>query len=141
MRNIFFRLLAFVLVLAAIGGIAFLAYNAGVTHGQAITAQLPAGQSGSQANPVYAVPYWFPFPFFGFGFFGFVAVFFLFFVIFGALRFALWGPRYGWHRMGRRYGPWGEGNSNQDIPPMMAELHRRMHAADEAKSPDQPTQN
>ncbi len=138
MRNIFFRVVAFLVLIAAIGGIAFLAYNAGITHGQAITATLPVGQTAAQ---FYPVPYWFPFPFFGFGIFGFFALIFLFFVIFGAFRMMLWGPRWGWRRMGHRYGTWGEGNSGQDIPPMMAELHRRMHAADEAKPSDQPGQS
>ncbi len=141
MRNITFRIIAFLVLLAAIGGVAFLAYDAGVAHGQAITATLPAGQTGAQAYPVYPLPYLFPFPFFGYSIFGFFALLFLFFVIFGAFRAMLWGGRHGWRRMGRRYGPWGEGNSDQDIPPMMAELHRRMHAADQAKSSDQPTQS
>ncbi len=138
MRNFWFRLFAFLVLIAAVGGVALLAYNAGVTHGQAITAGAPAAQSGSQG---YLVPYFFPFPFFGFGFFGFLAVFFLLFVIFGAIRSILWGPRFGWRRMYGRHGWWGQGTPDEGVPPMMAELHRRMHAADEAKPSDQPTQN
>jgi len=140
MRHIFFRLLAGLLLLAAIAGIALLAYNAGVTHGQALGAVAPATQNSGQVYPVY--PFWWPFPFFGFGFFGLLAAFFLFWIAFAALRFALWGPRFGWHRWRRGYGYWGERGSGEEpsIPPMMAELHRRMHEAEGSKPADQPTQ-
>jgi hypothetical protein len=138
MRHIGLRIFFAVVLIAAIGGIAFLAFNAGVTHGTAI--QAPAGQNSGQAYPVYATPYWYPFPFFGFGFFGLLAMFFLFFVAFGAARFVLFGPRFGWHGMRRRYGSWGEGGSGEGIPHMFVEMHRRMHAADEGKPADQATQ-
>jgi len=140
MKHIIFRILFALVLIAAIAGIAFLAYNAGVTHGTATTIQTPAGQNGSQAYPVYATPYWYPFPFFGFGFFGFLAVIFLFWLAFGAARLMLFGPRFGWRR---RYGSWGNGGnwgSGEGIPPMFAEMHRRMHAADEGKYADQATQ-
>lgn len=141
MRHIFFRILAGLVLLAAIAGVGLLAYNAGVSHGQAISAITPSAQSGSTAYPIY--PFWWPFPFFGFGFFGLLAVIFLFFVAFGALRFALWGPRFGWRRWHRGYGHWGERGSGEEfpIPPMMAEMHRRMHAAEEGKPADPSTQN
>ncbi len=138
MKHIGLRILFAFVLIAAIGGIAFIAYNAGVTHGAAI--QAPTSQTGSQVYPVYGMPYWFPFPFFGFGFFGLLALLFLFFVAFGAARFVIFGPRFGWHRMQRRYGGWGDQGSDEGIPPMFVEMHRRMHAADEGKSADQATQ-
>ena len=141
MRHIIFRLLATLVLIAAVAGIGVLAYNAGMAHQTAVSAQAPTTQNGSPSYPVYGVPMW-PFPFLGLGFFGLLAVFFLFFVAFGALRFVLWGPRFGWHHRWRRYGPWGEREAGEHfpIPPMMAEMHRRMHAADSEKPADQTTQ-
>jgi hypothetical protein len=127
-------------LIAVIAGIAFIAYNAGVSHGTVTAIQAPTAQNGSQAYPIYTTPYWYPFPFFGFGFFGFLAVLFLFFVAFGAARFVLFGPRFGWHRMQRRYGPWGDQGSGEGFPPMWSEMHRRMHAAEEGNPTDTATQ-
>ena len=140
MRHIIFRLLAALVLIAAVAGIGVLAYNAGVAHQTAISAQAPAAQTGSPSYPVY--PLWWPFPFFGFGFFGLLALFFLVSIAFGAFRMMLFGPRFGWHRRWRSYGSWGERGTSEDftIPPMMAEMHRRMHAADSEKPADQATQ-
>ncbi len=140
MRHIIFRLLAAVVLIAAIAGIAFLAYNAGVAHGTAINVQSTAGQAGSPSSPVYAVPFWWPFPFFGIGFFGILAGLFLLSIAFGAFRFMLWGPRFGRHWMHRRYGYWGEAGPGEGVPPMVAEMHRRMHEADQGKPADQAAQ-
>ena len=140
MKHITIRILSGLVLIAVIAGIAFLAYNAGVTHGSSLNVQAPAGVNGSQANPSYAMPYWWPFPFFGFGFFGLLALFFLVSVAFGAFRMMLFGPRFGWHGMHRRYGSWGERGTGEDIPPMFVEMHRRMHAADESKPADQAAQ-
>ena len=128
-NNIFFRVLVGLVLIAAIAGIAVLAYNAGAAHNPAIS-PAPNAQSGTPAFPVYG---WWPFPFFGFGFFGLLAVFFLFWIVFGALRFIVWGPRFGWRRMHRMRGYWGDEGSDEDIPPRLAEMHRRMHAADQDK--------
>ncbi len=141
MRHITLRILAALILLAALAGVALLAYNAGVSH-QVAVAPTTGGQTGSPVYPFY----WWPFPFFGFGFFGLIAAFFLFWIAFGALRFLFWGPRWGWRRWHRGYGYWGqrgEGQEGEDmpIPPMMAELHRRMHEADDKKSSGQSPQN
>jgi hypothetical protein len=140
MKHIVFRILSGLVLIAVIAGIALLAYNAGVTRGTSLNVQVPAGQNGSQAYPVYGMPLWWPFPFFGFSFFGLLALFFLLSVAFGAFRFMLFGPRFGWHMMHRRYGAWGDRGSSEGIPPMFAEMHRRMHAAEEGKSADQAAQ-
>jgi hypothetical protein len=129
MRSITYRILFGLVLLAAIVGIGLLAYNAGVTHGAAVNAVAPASQNGSPVYPYYPVPFWGFFPFFGFGFFGFFALILLFFVALGAIRRILWGPRSGWHRWHRMYG--AENGTDEGIPPMMAEMHRRIHAADE----------
>jgi hypothetical protein len=139
MRHIGFRIFFALVLIAAIAGIAFLAFNAGVTH-TTNAIQAPTSQNGIQAYPVYATPYWYPFPFFGFGLFSFLAVLFLFFAALGAARLMIFGPRFGWHRMNRRYGGWGNEGSGEGIPPMFVEMHRRMHAAEESKPGDQATQ-
>lgn len=136
MKHIVFRIFAGLVLLAAIAGIAYFAFNAGVARGEAVSIQAPAGQSTSPAYPYYFMPFWRPFGFFGFGFIGLVILFFL---AFGALRMLIWGPRFRWHRMGRwgRWGRWdNNGDAGPDIPPMMAEMHRRMHEADKEKPAD-----
>jgi hypothetical protein len=142
MRHVTLRILSGLVLLAAIAGIAFLAYNAGAAHQAVVAPQAQVGQTGSPTYPFYG-PFWWPFPFWGFGFFGLIAAFFLFWLAFGALRFVLWGPRFGWRRWHRGYGYWGERGEGEEypIPPMMAELHRRMHAADESKPAGQPPKN
>ncbi len=54
----------------------------------------PGLMSGTAPYPAY---YWFPFGFFG--------VFLVFFLLFGLLRFAFWGPRWGGYY--RQYGSYG----------------------------------
>jgi hypothetical protein len=136
MKYITLRIVAGLVLLAALAGVALLAYNAGAAHQVAITAQTPTVPTGSSAYPIF----WWPFPFFGFGFLALLVVFFLVSIAFGALRMMLWGPRFGWRRWHRGYGFWGERGSGEDIPPMFSELHRRMHQADEGKAASQPTQ-
>jgi hypothetical protein len=140
MKHIVFRILFALVLIAAIAGIAFLTYNAGVAHGTSLNVQSPTGQNGSQSYPIYGIPFWWPFPFFGFGFLGLLALLFLLSMAFGAARLMLFGPRFGWHMMHRRVGNWGDRGSGEGIPPMFAEMHRRMHAAEEEKSTDQTTQ-
>jgi len=126
-KHIVFRIIAGLVLLGAIAGIAFFAYQAGVTHGAAANIQLPASGNGVPVYPHFGMM----FPFFGFGFFGLLFVLFLLGLAFSAMRHMIWGPL--WSRrhmhgpmgehgpMGR--GPWGEG-----VPPMFSELHRRAHA-------------
>ncbi len=140
MRNIYFRLFFGLVLIAAIAGVALLAYNAGIVRGEALSAAAPAGQT---ANPTYPVPFfWWSFPFFGF--FGVIALFFLIAIVFRAARFMIWGPRYGGYWMHRRYGRWGDRDWSEGVPPMMAEMHRRMHErmseAEEKNTGDQAAQ-
>jgi hypothetical protein len=139
-KNVFFRILAGLVLLAAIAGIAFFAFNAGMTQGVASNLQATAPQAGGQPVPFYGygygMPFFHPFPFFGFGCFGVLIPLFLLFLAFGAARRMIWGPRWGWHHM--HHGPWGEkGPGSPDfVPPMFAEWHRRAHGeapADEKK--------
>ena len=128
-KNVVFRILAGLVLLAAIAGIAFFAFNAGMTQGAALNLQAPAAQAGGQPVPYYGygMPFPYPMPFFGFGCFGVLIPLFLLFLAFGAARRMIWGPRWGWHHM--HHGPWGEkGPGSPDfVPPMFAEWHKRAH--------------
>ncbi len=124
--KIVFRLVAALVFIAAVAGIAYFAYLAGVAQGSPITVQTPSGETvNGMAYPyfAYGMPWHFR-PFFGFGCFGLLLPLFLLFAAFGAFRRMLWGPRWGWHRMGHHHGPWGEG-----VPPMFNEWHKRAHGA------------
>ena len=135
-KYIGFRIVSALVLIAALAGIAFFAFNAGVARGVATNIQAPAGESGALPYPYYGYGMR-PFGFHGFGFFGLLVPLFLFFLVIGAFRRLIWGPRFGWH-MHRRgwggpmgHGPWGEG-----VPPMFAEWHRRAH-----QSPDDSEQS
>jgi hypothetical protein len=127
-KHIVFRIIAGLVLLAAIAGIAFFAYQAGVTHGVAANIQLPV--TGDRV-PFY--PHFGMHPFMGLGLFGVLFGFFLLCLAFGAMRRMIWGPRWGMRHMGygpmghspMGHGPWGEG-----VHPMFAEMHRRAHAAE-----------
>ena len=132
--NVVFRILAGLILIAAVAGVAFFAYNAGVAQGSPVTIQAPSGQPGQPpAYPYYGYGYPFRRPFgFGFGFLGCLVPLFLFFLIFGAFRALLWGPRWGWrHRMYGR-GPWGMG-WHEGVPPPFEEWHKRAHGEQPAE--------
>ena len=107
-KNVVFRILAGLVLLAAIAGIAFFAFNAGMARGAALNLQAPAAQRGGQPVPYYGygMPFLHPLPFFGFGCFGVLIPLFLLFLAFGAARRMLWGPRWGWHHA-MHHGPVG----------------------------------
>ncbi|MCX6067551.1 MAG: hypothetical protein NT121_17645 [Chloroflexi bacterium] len=128
-KHIVFRFVAALVLLAAIAGIAFFAFNAGVTRGAVLNLPTPAA---GQPVPYYGYGMMYPhFPFFGIGLFGLLAPLFLLFLAIGAGRRMLHGPRWGWQHM--QHGPCGDkGPGNPDfVPPMFAEMHRRAHAADQ----------
>jgi len=123
------RIVAALVLIAAIAGIGYFAYQAGVAHGSPITVQAPDGQSVPPPYPAYGygMP-WHPFPFFGFGFgcFGPLLALFLLFVALKSFRMLLWGPRWGWG--GHMHGPWRHGWSGEGgVPTMFKEMHDRAH--------------
>jgi len=127
--KIWLRILAGLVLIAAIAGIAFFAYQAGVVHGSPITVQTPNGQSQTAPYPFYGMPFYGMhgafFPFFGFGCFGPLIALFLLFLAFRAFRFMLWGPRWG---MGRHMHMHGHhGWDENGVPPMFKEMHDRAH--------------
>jgi len=128
------RIVAALVLIAAIAGIAFFAYQAGVVHGLPITVQAPNGQTAPAPYPYYGMPFGFGmhgafFPFWGFGCFGLLIPLFLFFLAMRAFRFMIWGPRWGMGRhMHGGHGPW---HGEDGVPPMFKEMHDRAHGKTE----------
>jgi len=139
-KHVVFRIIAGMVLLVAIAGIAFFAFSAGVTHGAALDVKSLATQGDGQMIPLGGYGHThFYFPAFGFGCFGLLAPLFLFFLALAALRHLLWGPRWGWgwrHRMHHHMHEHGHGPWDDDIPPMVAEWHRKMHNENEPPADD-----
>jgi len=124
--KIVFRILAGLVLLAAIAGVAFFAFNLGVAQ----HVQLPATGNGQVPYPYFGYGFWRPFPFFGFGCIAPLIALFLLFLAFRAFSFIFWGPRWGhWGHMhhGWRRDGWDESG----VPPMFQEWHRRSHSESE----------
>ncbi len=123
-RNTGLRILSVLVLIAAIAGIAFFAYQAGFAHGSPVTVTAPSGQSvpAPYPYPYYGMHFYRPWGF-GFGCFGILIPLFLFFLAIHALRVLFWGPRMGWRRHHGSYGHGWEG----DVPPMFEEWHKRAH--------------
>jgi hypothetical protein len=128
--KIFWRVLAALVLIAAILGIGVYAYNLGMSQGLAQKVQLPAGQAGQLPYG----PYGHPFFGFGYGLFGCLIPFFLLCLVFGSLRALLWHGPMGWRSMHRRHWDCRDENG-KGVPPFFSEWHRRAHAEPE----DQPT--
>jgi hypothetical protein len=126
--RIFWRVLAALVLVAAIIGIGAYAYNLGMVQGLAQKVTLPAGQPPVQAPYLY---YGYPHFGFGFGLLGCLVPLFLLFLVFGSLRALLWhgrmGGPMGWGHMHRKGWDWRDENS-KDVPPFFAEWHRRAHS-------------
>ena len=117
------RIVAGLILIAAVAGIAFFAFQAGVAKGSPITIEAPSGQSAPAPYPYYGYGYGMPFHrgHFGFGFGCLVPIFAVFLLVLAlkSFRMMMWGPRWGW---GHRHG-WGE----HGAPPMFEEWHKRAH--------------
>ena len=128
--KIVFKIVAGLVLVAAVAGLAWFAFNAGVAQGA--VAELPQGQPGEVPYPYfgYGMRFWHPFPFFGFGCFGPLIGIFLLFIALRAFGFLFWGPRWGhWHHVGWHRAGWGEGG----VPPMFQEWHNRVHEKPETE--------
>ena len=124
------RIVSALVLIAALAGIAFFAFQAGVARGSPITIEAPSGGSVPAPYPYYGYGMPFHGPHFGFGYglgcFGLIIPLFLFFLALKAFRFMLWGPRWGHmgHHGGR--GPWGRHWEN-GVPPPFEEWHKKAH--------------
>lgn len=122
------RVISALILVVAIAGIAYFAFQAGVVQGSPITIEAPSGDAAPLPYPYYGwgMPYHRPF---GFGLLGFLLLLFLFFAALRAFRFVFWGPRWGW---GHHHGTWGRSWQN-GVPPMFEEWHKRAHGQPEEK--------
>jgi hypothetical protein len=128
-NRIGFRLVLAVLALAVTVGAGVYGYNIGVAQGIAQGAAVAAATGG--AAPGAQVVFW-PRPWgYGFGFFPFAPLFFIFFWIL-ILRGLFWrGPRWG-----RGYGGgYGYGCASGGVPPAFDEWHRRAHGQQPGGAP------
>jgi hypothetical protein len=109
------RLIVVAIIAVVVGAFA---YQLGLSQGLATT--IPAG-----AAPVayYGYPHWG----FGFGFLGFLFPLLFLFLIFGALRAAVWGGR------GHGYRGWG-GDGRSRIEELHNELHGKKPSGDQPSS-------
>jgi len=117
------RVVSVLVLIAAIAGIGFFAYQAGVANGSPISIEAPAGDTNVVPVPHYGYGYGMRYHPFGFGFgcFGILIPLFLFFLAMKAVRFIFWGPRFG-HHMGHWGRRWEGG-----APSMFDEWHKRAH--------------
>ena len=124
------RIVSALVLIAAIAGIGFFAYQAGIAQGSPITIEAPSGGANAVPAPYsyygygYGRPFHHPFGF-GFGCFGPLLALFLIFIALKSFRLLFWGPRWGWGHHGGR-GPWGRHWEN-GVPPMFDEWHKRAH--------------
>ncbi len=115
------RIVSGLVLLAAIAGIAFFAYQAGIAQGSPITLQSPSGESVPAPYPHYGYGMR-PYHPFMWGFGCLIPLFGVFLLVLAlkSFRMMMWGPRWGWS--GHR-GHWGE----RGVPPMFDDWHKRAH--------------
>ena len=131
--RILWRVIVALVLIAAIAGLGYYAYQAGIANGLAQQVQ----PQGGQAQPVPYPYYWHPFFGFGpgFGFLGCLIPLFLLFLVFGSLRMLLWSGHWGWRRHWH-HGPWGyRDGEGRGVPPFFEEWHKRAHGE---TPPDEP---
>jgi hypothetical protein len=122
------RIVSALVLIAAIAGIGFFAFRAGVAQGSPITIQAPSGDADVMPAPYYHYGYGYGLPFhrpfgFGLGCFGPLLALFLILVALKSFRLLFWGPRWGW---GGHHGHWGRRREG-GVPPMFDEWHKRAH--------------
>jgi hypothetical protein len=124
------RILSALVLLAAVGGIAFFAFQAGVAKGSPVTLEAPSGETVPAPYPYYGygMPFHHPFGFgYGFGCFGLLIPLFLFFLAAKAFRVLFWGSRWGWGHPYGGHGPFRRDWGEHGVPPMFDEWHKRAH--------------
>jgi hypothetical protein len=119
------RIFAALVLVAAVAGIAFLAFQAGVAQGSPITIEASSGETVPAPYPFYGYGMHYHRPW-GFGV-GCLGPLLAFFLLFFAFRFLFWGPRWGWRHHHSGHGPWKHGWGEGGVPPMFEEWHKRAH--------------
>lgn len=123
--NVWLRILAGLVLLLAVAGLTFLAYQSGVNHTAMVVSQT-SGETVPAPYPYYYGWFWPPF-LFPFGCFIPLIVLFLIMLAFSAFRYMMGGA--GWraeHRMHRHFNRWGYDPEN-GVPPVFEEWHKRAH--------------
>jgi hypothetical protein len=128
-RSIFLKIILTIVLIAALAGLGFIIFNAGVARGMAFSARLPQGE-GLRALPYFAMPHArMYYGFGGFGFLGLLVPIFLILLIFFTIRGLFWRVPRTWSHMHSSY--WGDpfkrGDWEHNVPPMFEEWHRRVH--------------
>jgi hypothetical protein len=118
--KIVFRVFAALVLLAAIAGIAWYAFNLGAAQNVPVA----SGETVPQSYPGYGSPFWHPFGFMGFGCFGLFFPLFLILIAMASFRHMIFGRRWG-HMHGHWHGEHGE--RGEGFPPFFQEWHRRAH--------------
>ena len=114
-RHVFRAVLLAVAIVGALTAAGFYGYNLGVARSIAESPAAVAAPAAGAPIVVYTRPWGF-----GFGFFPFFPLLFIFFWVFVARALFWRGPRWG---RGCGYGYYGGG-----VPPAFDEWHRRAHA-------------
>jgi hypothetical protein len=128
--RIFWRILAALVLIAAVAGIGFYAYSLGMTQG--LAQKVAPATSVTVPGPYMMYP-WHPFFGFGWGPLGCLIPLFLLFLVFGSFRAIFWHGPMGWRRHMMHHGHWNhdENDKDKDLPPFFAEWHRRAHGEPE----------
>ena len=119
------RIFAALVLVAAVAGIAFLAFQAGVAQGSPITIESPSSETVPAPYPYYGYGMPFHRPW-GFGF-GCLGPLLAFFLLFFAFRFLFWGPRWGWRHHYGGHGLWRHDWGERGVPPFFEEWHKRVN--------------
>ena len=128
MKDVWFRVIAGLVLLAAIVGIGYFAYNAGMTQAAGATLPAPSAEAGVPPYLYHGYGMRYGHPFFGFGCFGLILPLFLLFLAFHSFRRLMWGPRWGWHGMHHMHGHgWMGAEGERGVPPFFEEWHKRAH--------------
>jgi hypothetical protein len=122
------RVIAGLILLAAIVALGAFAYNAGIAQGAIAGSSAPAASAGAAVYPFHGYgAFWHPVPFFGLGCFGLLMPLVLVLLMLSAFRWVVGGPRWGWRHAYHRRWMWDD----EGVPPMFAEWHRRIHGEPE----------
>jgi hypothetical protein len=134
-RSITFKVIMALVLVGALVGLGYYAYQLGFANGATQENQVESGSASAPVYPYYGMHFFHPFM--GFGFLGCLVPLGLLFLFFCAMRGLFWhGPRR-WG--GMHHGPWGRsGTGHPDwsdgFPPVAEEWHRKMHDKQAEKS-------